>query len=65
MNTDQWRSYRTQRYVSPTGTIMDVKWEQTSDNGWAIAGNDWTQVNSGVYFPITYAEIVKDGWKKV
>lgn len=64
-NIKDWMTMKADRYVSPKGTIMDVKWESDSDNGWAVAGNDWSQVLSGAEFPITYGELLIDGWKKV
>lgn len=45
------------------GIIMDVKFELNSDNGWAVVGNDWSNALRGLVFPITYEDLIKDGWK--
>jgi len=64
-NMEDWASMLTYRYISPKGTVMDVKWEHNSDNGWAVCGNDWVNLWRGLEFPITYWELTRDGWKKV
>lgn len=55
----------TYRYKNAKGTLMDVKFEPNSDNGWTVCGNDWTNVYRGLEFPISYWELVRDGWERV
>jgi hypothetical protein len=55
----------THRYMNPKGVVMDVKWEPDSDNGWAVCGNDWTNIWRGLEFKVTRYELVKDGWKRI
>lgn len=48
------------------GVIADIKFEPDSDNGWGAAGNCW--VNGyirGMVFPITFYELITDGWVRV
>lgn len=64
-NAVDWMSMLTYRYISPKGTVMDVKFEPNSDNGWAVYDNDWTNVYRGLEFPMPYWELVRDGWKRI
>ena len=64
-NMNSWLLMQHTRYQNSKGTIMDVKWEPDSDNGWAVCGNNWANVYLGLEFPVTYGEIVKDGWKRI
>ena len=64
-NVVDWFSMLTERYISTKGTVMDVKWEHASHNGWAVCGNDWTNVLRGLEFSVTKQELTRDGWRRV
>jgi hypothetical protein len=63
-NITEWLSMPMRRYVK-NGVYMDVKFEHDSDNGWAVCGNDWSNVFRGLEFPMSYGQLVSEGWKEV
>ena len=53
---------RNKRFIK-NGIIVDVKFENDSDNGWIAVGNDWTNYLRDLIFKTSYYELISDGWK--
>lgn len=39
-----------------------VKFELNSNNGYFVAGNNWTNTLYDLYFPITLEQLISEGW---
>ncbi len=46
-------------------TVIDVRFEEDSENGWFVPGNDWSDALRDLQEPITLHQLLSDGWSKV